>query len=58
MLYLLFTFPGVQHDFHIRLCSCRLTVTQRVQLVEQELFTLPAHMNSPSIYSGVVLLNL
>jgi hypothetical protein len=50
MLYLLFTFPGVQHDFHIRLCSCRLTVTQRVQ---QERFTLPGHLSSPPVYSGV-----
>ena len=50
MLYLLFTFPGVQHDFHIRLCSCRLTVTQRVQ---QERFTLPGHLSSPPVNSGV-----
>ena len=26
----LFTYTGVQHDFHIRLCSYRLTVTRRV----------------------------
>ena len=52
MLYLLFTFTGVQHDFHIRLCSCHWTVTQRVQLVEQELLTLPGHLSSPPVYSG------
>jgi len=33
----LFTYPGGEHDFHIRLCSRRLTVAQRLPQVEQEL---------------------
>ena len=36
-----FAYIGVHHDFHIRWCSFRLTVTRRVQHVEQELLTLP-----------------
>jgi len=31
----------VLHDVNIRRCSCRLTVTQRAPLVEQELLNLP-----------------
>ena len=34
-----FTLTGVQHDFHIRWCSCRLTITRRVSIVDQELIT-------------------
>jgi hypothetical protein len=49
----LFTHTGVQHDFHIRRCSCRLTVTRRVPLVEQELLTLSEHLSSPPVFSGV-----
>ena len=37
----LFTYTGVQHDFHVRGCSCRLTVTRRVSHVEQELVPRP-----------------
>jgi hypothetical protein len=48
----LFTHTGVQHYFHIRWCSCRLTVTQRVLLVEQNLLTHPEHLSSPSVFSG------
>ena len=33
----LFTYPGGEHDFHIRLCSRRLTVAQRLPQVEQKL---------------------
>jgi hypothetical protein len=33
------TNTGVLHDFHIIVCSCRLAVTIRVSLVEQESFT-------------------
>ena len=29
------------------------TLTQRVSLVEQELFTLPEHLSSPPVFSGV-----
>jgi hypothetical protein len=49
----LFTHTGVQNDFHIRRCSCRLTVTRRVPLVEQELLTLSEHLGSPPVLSGV-----
>jgi len=31
----LFTYNGVQHDFHITICLCCLIVTQRVSLIEQ-----------------------
>ena len=40
------TYTVVQHDLHIRWC-CRLIVTWRVSLVEQELLTLPDHLNTP-----------
>jgi hypothetical protein len=33
----LFTYTGVQHDFHIRLCLCGLAVTWQVSHVQQEL---------------------
>ena len=42
-----FTYTSVQHDFHIRLCSFRLTVTRQEAHVEQELLTLSEHMSSP-----------
>jgi hypothetical protein len=42
----LFTHNGVQHDFFIRWCSCRLTVTRRMTLEEQELLTFPEHLCS------------
>jgi hypothetical protein len=32
---------GVQHDFHVTLCSCCPTVTGQVSLVEQELLIIP-----------------
>ena len=34
-------------------CSCRLTITRRVSLVEQELLSLPEHLSSPSVFSRV-----
>jgi hypothetical protein len=43
VLYL-FTYTGVQHDFHVRWCWCHLAVTRRVTIVEQELLTLPEHL--------------
>jgi len=53
MLYLcylyLFTYTGVQHDFHIRRCSCPLAVTRGVSHVEQEMLTLPEYLTSPSV---------
>ena len=39
------------HEFVTRL-------TQRVQLVEQELLSLPEHLNSPPVFVGFVLLDL
>ena len=58
MVYLynlyLFTHTGVQHYFHIRLCSCHLTVTWRVSLVGQEMLTLLEHLRSPRILVGFV----
>ena len=34
-------------------CSCRLTVKRRVLNVEQKLITLPEHLDSPPVLSGV-----
>ena len=47
------TYASVQHDFYIRWCSCRSTVTQRVSLVEHELLALPEHLVSFSVFSRV-----
>jgi hypothetical protein len=41
----------VQHDSHIKWCSCRLTVIRRVSLVEQELLTTPELLSSSSVFS-------
>ena len=49
----LFTYTGFQHNFHIRWCSCRLTVTLWVSHVEQELLTFLEHLTSPLVFSGV-----
>ena len=48
-----FTYTCVQHDFHFRWCSCRLTITQRVSHLDQELLTLPRYLSSPPVRSGV-----
>ena len=59
MLIVLFSYTGVQHDFRIRWCSSRFTVTRLVPLVEQEPLTFPQHMSSPAVFSlfvGVLLL--
>jgi len=53
MLFVFITLPGVQHDFHIRWCSFRLTITRWVSLVEQELRTLQDQQSSPPVFSGV-----
>ena len=37
----------------MRWCSCRLAVTRWVSHVEQELLTLPDHMSSPPVFSGL-----
>ena len=44
---------GVQQDFHFSLCSCHLTVTGQVSLVDQELPTFPEHPSSLPVFSGV-----
>jgi hypothetical protein len=46
-------YTGVQHDFHIRWCSYRLTVTRQVSDVELELLNLPGHTSSFPCFSGV-----
>jgi hypothetical protein len=38
---ILFAFTDVQHDFHVRWCSCRLRVTPRVAQTGKELIILP-----------------
>ena len=52
ILLCMYLFTGVQHYVDIRWCSCRLTVTQRVLLVEQNLLTHPEHLSSTSVFSG------
>jgi hypothetical protein len=51
----LFTYTGVQHDFHIRLFLCCLTATRRISHVEEELLTIHKHPRSPPIFSGVLV---
>jgi len=53
MLLHLFTYTVVQHDFHMKWCSCYLTVARRVLHVEQKLLTLPEHLRSPTVFSEV-----
>jgi len=53
VIFYLFTHTGVQHDFHVTWCLCRLTVTRRVSLVEQEPLNLPEHQSSLPVYIGV-----
>ena len=44
----------VRDDFSFFILAGFLTrLTQRVSLVEQELFTLPEHLSSPPVFSGV-----
>jgi len=57
MFYLCYMYvltnTGVLHDFHIKWCSCRLTVTRRVSHLEQELLTRPEHLSSPPVFNEV-----
>ena len=57
MLYLccfwLFPYTVVQHESHSEWRSCRLPVTRRVPLVEQELFSLPQPLHGHMDFSGV-----
>ena len=48
----LFMCTGVHYDFHVRWCLC-LTVTWWVSHMEEELITLPEHLSSPLVFSGV-----
>jgi hypothetical protein len=38
MFIYLFRYTRANHDFHVRLCSCRLTVTRRVSVVKATVF--------------------
>ena len=58
LLLYLSMYTGVQHDFHVIWCSCCLTVTRRVSLVEQELLTLPEHLSPPPVLVMFVFLDL
>ena len=52
VLYLHFHI-GVQHNFNARWCSCGSILPQRVSLEEREMLTLPEHLNSLPVFSGV-----
>ena len=39
--------------FHIRWCSCRLAVTRRKALEEQESITLPGYLRPPPVFNGI-----
>ena len=47
------TSPSFPHSWFITGCVTRLT--RRVSLVEQELHTLPEHLSSPLVFSGVLV---
>jgi hypothetical protein len=47
-----FTYSCFQQKCNIIWCSCHLTVTRRMPLVEQEHLMLPDHMSSPSPWWG------
>jgi hypothetical protein len=49
----LFPSTVVQHESHNEWRSCRLPVTRRVPLVEQELFSLPQPLHGHMDFSGV-----
>ena len=49
----LFTYTVVLHDINNNNDVSRLTVTGRVALVELELLSLPEHMCSSPVFSGV-----
>jgi len=55
---MLFVFTDVQHDFHVRWCSCHLIVTRRVAQMGKELITLPKTWVNSRFCVGFVLLNL
>ena len=49
----LFTYTVVLHDINNNNDVSRLTVTGRMPLVEQELLSLPEHLCSSPVFSGV-----
>jgi hypothetical protein len=53
VIYILFSYTGVQQDLHMRLCLCRFTVTRQVKQVEQKLLTIQKHLRSSPVFSGV-----
>ena len=57
MLFVFFGNTGVQHDFHIRLCLCRLIVTRRVPPVEQDLLIFQEHDSPLQCFMGVLAAN-
>ena len=50
-VFAFFTDTDIQHNSHKRWCSCCLSVTRRVPLVEQELLMFPDHLSSPILAS-------
>ena len=46
-------YTGVQHNFHIRWCSCHSRVTLQVSRLKQELLTLLEPLSSSPVFSGV-----
>ena len=57
MLYLcylyLFTYTGLHHDFHIRGCSCSLTITLKCSTYGAGAADPSWHLRSPMVFSGV-----
>jgi len=47
LLFMLFIFISVKHDFHIRWCLCRLIITRRVSSVEQKMLSIPDPLSPP-----------
>ena len=47
----IFTYTGVQQNFHVRWCSCCLMETGRVSLVEQELLTLSKQLGFCGVHA-------
>jgi hypothetical protein len=55
-LFYIFTYTGVLPDFDITWWSCRLTITRRLLLMEQELFTRSKDLSSSPVLVIFVLL--
>jgi len=50
---LITSYPSLGAATECCLHSCRLTVTRRVPHVEHELLTLPEHLSSTPVFSGI-----